>query len=87
MSFRTYRRNRYRSSCRTELTEASGTGNIGGIYRRYASVRTVPNTLFFVCCLKCIPLTINRKKVEKKWSLLEREKRKKEFEFLPLILM
>ena len=29
---------------RTELTEVSGTDNTGGIFRRYASVRTVPNT-------------------------------------------
>ena len=27
-------------------------GITGGRYRRYASVRTVPNTLFFVCCSK-----------------------------------
>ena len=29
---------------RTEVSEVSGTGNTGGIYRRYASVRTLPNT-------------------------------------------
>ena len=34
---------KYRYWCRTELTEVSGTGDTGGIYRRYASVRTVPN--------------------------------------------
>ena len=35
---------RYRYWCRTELTIVSGTGNTGGIYQRYATVRTVPNT-------------------------------------------
>ena len=39
-----YRYRRYRYPCRTELTEVSGTSNTGGIYHRYASVRTVPNT-------------------------------------------
>ena len=43
--YRTYRSVRYRCSCRIELSEVSGTGNTGGIYRRYASVRAVvPNT-------------------------------------------
>ena len=44
MSYRTYRSVRYRYWCCTELTEVSGTGNTGGIYRWYASVRTVLNT-------------------------------------------
>ena len=35
---------RYRYLCRTELTEESDTGITGGIYRRYASARAVPNT-------------------------------------------
>ena len=35
MSYRTYRRVRYRYWCRTELTEVSGTGKTGGIHRRY----------------------------------------------------
>ena len=43
MSYRSYRSVRCRYWCHTELTEVSGTGNTGGIYRRYASVRTVPN--------------------------------------------
>ena len=44
MPYRTYLRVRYRYWCRTDLTEGSGTGNTGGVYRRYVSVRTVPNT-------------------------------------------
>ena len=57
-----YRYSRYRYGYRTELTEVAGTGvdavpNLpkcpvpvytGGIYRRYASVRTVPNTLWIL---------------------------------------
>ena len=44
MSCRTYRSVWYRYWCRTELTEVSGTSNTGGIYRRYATLRTVTNT-------------------------------------------
>ena len=44
MSYRTYRSVWYRYWCRTELTEVSGTSNTGGIYRRYATLRTVTNT-------------------------------------------
>ena len=44
MLYRSYRSVRYRYCCRTELTEVFGTGNTGGTYRQYASVRTVPNT-------------------------------------------
>ena len=44
MSYRPYRNVRYGYWRRTELTKVSGTGNTGGIYRRYTSVRTVPNT-------------------------------------------
>ena len=40
-SYRSYRSVRYRYWGRTKVTEVSGTGNTGGIYRRYASVRTV----------------------------------------------
>ena len=32
--------------CRTEPFKESGTGHTGGIYRLYASVRTVPTTPF-----------------------------------------
>ena len=32
--------------CRTELFKESGTGHTGGIYRLYASLRTVPSTAF-----------------------------------------
>ena len=39
-----YRSVRYRYWCGSELTEVSGTSNTGGVYRWYASVRTVPNT-------------------------------------------
>ena len=35
MSYRTYRSVRYRYWCRTDLTEVSGTGDTGGIYRQY----------------------------------------------------
>ena len=54
MSYRTYRCVRYRYPCRTDITEVSGTGidvvpnlpkcPVPVTYRRYASVRTVPNT-------------------------------------------
>ena len=44
-SYRTYRSARYRYWRCTELSEVSGAGNAGGIYRWYASARTVPNTL------------------------------------------
>ena len=49
MLYRTYRSVWYRYLCRTELTEVSSTGNTGGIYRRYASLRTVPNTPWQNC--------------------------------------
>ena len=49
MSYRTYRSVWYRYWCRTELNEVSGTGNTAGIYRRYPSVRNVPNTPLVFC--------------------------------------
>ena len=49
ISYRSYRSVRYRYWWRTQLTEVSGTGNTGGIYRRYDSVPNIPNTPFFVC--------------------------------------
>ena len=55
LMYRSYRSVRYRYCC---LTEASGTGNTGGRHRRYASVRTVPNTSF-LCCSKCTLWIIN----------------------------
>ena len=58
MSSRNYRSVRYRYWCRTQLTGFSDAGITGGIDRRYASVRTVPNTLF-VCCSKCTLWIIN----------------------------
>ena len=61
MRYRAYRRVRYRHYRRTELTEVSGIGNTGGIYRwyasiyrRYASVRTVPNTLLVSCVISSL---------------------------------
>ena len=49
-----YRHRRYRYLFRTELTEVSGTGNTGGMYRLYASVRTVPNTLLHIYIYICL---------------------------------
>ena len=63
ISYRTYRSVCYRYSCRTELTEVSSTGSTGGIFRRYVSVRTVPNTPFCRLC-KRYPLDYQLKK---KW--------------------
>ena len=44
-------------------------------YRRYDSVRTVPNTPFFVCCSKGTLRIINFKKGGKKRIFLELERR------------
>ena len=82
MSYRTYRSVGYRYRCRTELTEVSGTGNTGGIYRGYASVRTVLNTPFFACCSKGTLWIINWTKSEKykrgrRFSLNLKEGKKK----------
>ena len=72
---RTYRSVLQRYCC-TELTEASGTGNTGGIYRRYASVRTVPNTPVVQYAVQNVLFGLSTKKqIKLKTESLELEKR------------
>ena len=71
--------------CRTELTEVSCPGNTGGIYRRYASVCTVPNSPFVL--FKMYPLDYQLKKRENKNGVSLNLEKIYRVAFLRLILM